>query len=227
VPNYIYRYIFENYLTPERIPRKVQYAPGIDFVLAVSGAAASGKTTFCQGMINYLAQQKMGVVHVPLDGYLLDRKTRNQKKLSGYDPRSSDLPKMIDDMKMFIYEGNSIDLPIYNHKNGNHEPPLRIEPARVVILDGIMSLQYELRERFTNLNIFFVSDDIVIRGLRLLVDMEECGYSVFEALAHSDEEFAHYNKWVHPQITFAHIKIWIGKNRELSILPKEVRSNKQ
>ena len=135
--------------------------------------------------------------------------------------------EMIDDMKMFIYEGNSIDLPIYNHKNGNHEPPLRIEPARVVILDGIMSLQYELRERFTNLNIFFVSDDIVIRGLRLLVDMEERGYSVFEALAHSDEEFAHYNKWVYPQITFAHIKIWIGKNRELSILPKEVRSNKQ
>ena len=127
---------------------------------------------------------------------------------------------MIDDMKMFIYGGHSIDLPIYNHKNGNHESPRCIEPARVVILDGIMSLQYELRERFTNLNIFFVSDDIVIRGLRLLVDMEERGYSVFEALAHSDEEFSHYNKWVHPQITFAHIEIWVGKNRELSIMPK-------
>jgi uridine kinase len=220
VPNYIYQYIFENYLAPDKTPRKVQYAPGIDFVLAVSGAAASGKTTFCQGMINYLAKQKMGVVHVPLDGYLLDRKTRNQKKLSGYDPRSSDLPKMIDDMKMFIYEGNWIDLPIYNHKNGNHKTPRRIEPARMVILDGIMSLQYELRERFTNLNIFFTSDDIVIRGLRLLVDMEERGYSVFEALAHSDKEFTHYNEWVHPQITFAHIKIWIGKNRELSVIPK-------
>ena len=70
MPNYIYQYIFENYLTLEKTPRKVQYAPGIDFVLAVSGAAASGKTTFCQGMIKYLAQQEMGVVHVPLDGYL-------------------------------------------------------------------------------------------------------------------------------------------------------------
>jgi uridine kinase len=220
VQNYIYQYIFENYLRPDKTPRKVQYAPGIDFVIAVSGAAASGKTTFCQGMIKYLAKQKMGVVHVPLDGYLLDRRTRNQKKLSGYDPRSSDLPKMIDDMKMFIYEGHSIDLPIYNHKNGNHKPPRHIEPAQVVILDGIMSLQYELRERFTNLNIFFTSSDIVIRGLRLLVDMEERGYSVFEALAHSDKEFIHYNEWIHPQITFAHIKIWIGKNRELSFIPK-------
>ncbi len=83
MPNYIYQYIFENYLTPGKTPRKVQYAPGIDFVLAVSGAAASGKTTFCHGMINYLAKQKIGVVHVPLDCYLLYRKTSNQKKLSG------------------------------------------------------------------------------------------------------------------------------------------------
>lgn len=220
MPNYIYQYIFENYLTPDKTPRKAKYAPGIDFVLGVSGAAASGKTTFCHGMSNYLTKQKMGVVHVPLDGYLLDRKTRSQKKLSGYDPRSSNLPKMIDDMKMFIYEGNSINLPIYNHKNGNHESSRCIEPARVIILDGIMSLQYELRERFTNLNIFFFSEDIVIRGLRLLVDMEERGYSVFEALAHSDEEFTHYNKWIHPQITFAHIQIWIEKNRELTVIPK-------
>lgn len=220
MPDSIYQYIFENYLTPNKTPRKVEYAPGIDFVLAVSGAAASGKTTFCQGMINYLAKQKMSGVHVPLDGYLLDRKTRNQKKLSGYDPRSSDLPKMIHDMKLFIYKGHSIDLPIYNHQKGNHKPPRRIEPAQVIILDGIMSLQYELRERFTNLNIFFTSDDIVIRGLRLLVDMEERGYSVFEALAHSDEEFTHYNEWIHPQITFAHIKIRIGKNRELSVISK-------
>jgi hypothetical protein len=48
--------------------------------------------------------------------------------------------------------------------------------------------------------------------------MEERGYSVFEALAHSDEEFAHYNEWIHPQMTFAHIKIGVGKNRKLSII---------
>ena len=93
--SHIYQYIFENFLTPEQTPRKPHYAKGVDFVLAISGAAASGKTTFCQDMINYLAKQKMGAVHVPLDGYLLDRKTRRQKQLSGYDPRSSDLPKMI------------------------------------------------------------------------------------------------------------------------------------
>lgn len=216
-PSHIYRTILEKFLTPDKTPRKAQYAPGTDFVLAVSGAAASGKTSFCQGMVDYLAGQDIGAVHVPLDGYLFDRETRNSRNLSGYDPRSSDLPAMIDQMKAFIYESRSINLPIYDHKNGNHQRPRRIEPARVVILDGIMSLQHEMRERFPNLNIFFTSDDIVIRGLRLRVDMEERGYSVFQALVHSDEEFVAYNKWIYPQITFAHLKIWVDKERELSI----------
>ena len=216
-PIHIYQTILEKFLTPDKTPRKAQYAPATDFVLAVSGAAASGKTSFCKGMVGYLAGQNISAVHVPLDGYLLDREIRNRQNLSGYDPRSSDLSAMIDQMRAFIYEGRSINLPIYDHKNGNHQRSHRIEPARVVVLDGIMSLQHEIRERFPNLNIFFTSDDIVIRGLRLRVDMEERGYSVFQALVHSDEEFVSYNKWIYPQITFAHLKIWVDKQRELSI----------
>ena len=213
----IYEYILEKFLTPDKTPRKAQYSPKTDFVLAVSGAAASGKTSFCQGMVAYLTGKDISAVHVPLDGYLLDREARKSRNLSGYDPQSSDLPMMVDQMKTLILEGRSIHLPIYDHKNGNHQQPRRIEPARVVILDGIMSLHHEVRERFPNLNIFFTSDDIVIRGLRLKEDMEERGYSVFQALIHSDEEFVSYNKWIYPQITFAHLKIWVDKKRELSI----------
>ncbi len=215
--NNICQFILEKYLTSEKTPRKAEYATGTDFVLAVSGAAASGKTTFCHKMVDYLSHQDITAVHVPLDGYLLDRKTRNKQKLSGYDPEASDLRKMIHQMERFIYEGDSIDLPVYDHKTGNHKQPSRIEPARVIILDGIMSLQHEMHERFSNLNIFFTSDDIIIRGLRLMVDMEERGYSLFQALAHSDEEFVFYKKWIHPQIKYAHLKIRVGKQRELSI----------
>ena len=214
----IYRHILENFLSPEKTPRKEKYAKGTNYVLAVSGAAASGKTTFCKGMVEYLRKQGLSAVHVPLDGYLLDRETRNKQKLSGYDPKSSDIPRMIDHMKTLIYAGKSIDVPIYDHKSGNHRLSRRIQPVEIIILDGIMSLQFEMRERFPNLNIFFASEDIVIRGLRLLVDLDERGYSVFQALAHSDEEFIFYNKWIYPQITFAHLKIWVGEQRELNLI---------
>ena len=125
---------------------------------------------------------------------------------------------MIAQIKTLIYEGKSIDLPVYNHKTGNHDSHQRIQHAMVILLDGIMSMQCEIRERFPNLNIFFTSEDIVIRGLRLMVDMQEREYTVFQALAHSDEEFISYNKWISPQIEFADLKIWVDKYRELSIL---------
>jgi len=205
------------YFLSAKIARRERYAAGTDYVLAVSGPAASGKTTFCRGLNEHLNTANISAVHVPLDGYLLDRQTRGARNLSGYDPQSSDLPLLIDQMKTLIFSGKPIDLPLYDHETGGHTRPRRIRPARVIILDGIMSLQYEMRERFSNLNIFFTSDDIVIRGLRLLTDMEERGYSVFQALAHSDQEFLSYNKWIYPQITFAHVKIWVDKQRQLSI----------
>ncbi|MGD8993244.1 MAG: hypothetical protein PVI00_17430 [Desulfobacterales bacterium] len=216
-PIHIYRYILEHFLTPEKTPPLERYCTETAYVLAISGAAASGKTMFCRHMVDFLADRGVSAVHVPLDGYLLDRKIRERRGLSGYDPQSSKISKMIAQMKTLIYEGKFIDLPVYNHMTGTHDFPLRIQHARVILLDGIMSMQYEIRERFPNLNIFFTSEDIVIRGLRLLVDMEERGYSVFEALKHSDEEFISYNKWISPQIIFADLKIWVDKNRELSI----------
>lgn len=217
-PMHIYQHIFEHFLVPEKNPPLARYAPGTAFVLAVSGAAASGKTMFCRQMVDFLADRGVSAVHVPLDGYLLDRKIRDRRGFSGYDPQASDLPKMIAQMKTLIHEGKPIDLPVYNHQTGTHDPPQRIQHGRVILLDGIMSMQYEIRERFPNLNIFFTSEDIVIRGLRLLVDMQERGYTVFQALVHSDEEFISYNKWISPQIEFADLKIWVDKNRELSIL---------
>ena len=217
-PSHIYQYIFEHFLTPKKTPPLARYASKTAFVLAVSGAAASGKTMFCRQMVEFLANRGVSAVHVPLDGYLLDRKIRDRQGLSGYDPQSSDMPQMIRQMRTLIHEGKPIDLPVYNHQTGTHDPPRRIQHARVILLDGIMSMNYEIRERFPNLNIFFTSEDIVIRGLRLLVDMQERGYTVFQALAHSDEEFISYNKWIYPQISFADLKIWVDKDRELSIL---------
>ena len=214
----IYQHIFDHHLTPGQAPAHPRYAPQITFVLAVSGAAASGKTMFCRQMVDFIKARGISAVHVPLDGYLLDRQTRDNRGLSGYDPQSSDLPQMITHMKTLIHAGQPIELPVYNHLTGSHDSPRRIQPANVILLDGIMSMQYELRERFPNLNIFLTSEDIVIRGLRLLVDMQERGYTVFQALAHSDEEFVSYNKWIYPQIGFADLKIWVNKDRELSIL---------
>ena len=201
------------------IKRRKEYAPEIDFVFAVSGAAALGKTTFCKNLAGFLNNNGVKTEHIPLDGFMLDRTTRQDRKLSGYNPQSTDIPLLINTMKELIYNGREVKLPLYDHKTGEHSSFKPISPCRAIILDGIMSLHYEIREIFANFNIFFYADDLVMRGLRLLVDLKERGYSVFEALAHSDEEFGSYNKWIYHQISFANLLISVGRERELSISP--------
>ena len=215
--SHIYRQIYQHHIKNRSFQKKEQYADNIDMVVSVSGAAGIGKTTFCREFLTYLNHNDVSAVHVPLDGFMLDRELRKKSNISGNDPKASDIPDLIDKMKSLIHEGHEIGLPIYNHMTGKHDGPVRIRPCSVILLDGIMSLHYEIRERFPNLKIFLFSDDLVIRGFRLKVDMEERGYSVFEALAHSDEEFDSYNRWIYHQITFADLLISVDKHRNLSI----------
>ena len=202
-----------------KIKRRKQYAQKVDFVFAVSGAAALGKTTFCKNLARFLNDNGVKTEHIPLDGFMLDRPTRQMRELSGYNPQSTDIPLLINTMKELIYNGTEVKLPLYDHQTGNHDGFKPISPCNVIILDGIMSLHYEIREIFTNFNIFFYAENLVMRGLRLLVDLNERGYSVFEALAHSDEEFASYNKWIYHQISYANLHINVGRERDLSIYP--------
>ena len=218
----INKHILSEYIqgsSAKKIKRRKEYAQKVDFVFGVSGAAALGKTTFCKSLTGFLNDSGVKTEHIPLDGFMLDRPTRQKRDLSGYDPQSTDIPLLINTMKELIHNGKQVKLPLYDHQTGNHDGFKPISPCRVIILDGIMSLHYEIREIFTNFNIFFYADDLVMRGLRLLVDLNERGYSVFEALAHSDEEFASYNKWIYHQISFANLHITVGRERDLSISP--------
>src|SRR5215813_12407979 len=66
------------------------YADGICLVVAVSGATALGKSTFCKRLTEFLAECGIESDHVALDGFLGDRSERERRRLSGYDPRSTD-----------------------------------------------------------------------------------------------------------------------------------------
>src|ERR1051325_11701670 len=50
-----------------------KYHTPVQVVTALSGAAAVGKTTLCQHLVQYGAEQGFRMTHVELDGFLLPR----------------------------------------------------------------------------------------------------------------------------------------------------------
>ena len=90
----INKYILQNCIKRNVVNKKEKYAPIIGFVFAVSGAAALGKTAFCKNLesLSERPPDKYCAYTIHLDGFLLDRKTRQDRKLSGYNPESTDMP---------------------------------------------------------------------------------------------------------------------------------------
>ncbi len=193
------------------------YFQKIKNVVAVSGAAALGKTTFCKNLYEYYKRKGYGVIHIELDGYLKDRKVRQSEKISGYDPRATKLDNLMKDLTDILINGNTINIPFYSHKSGSITENIKIAPEAVVILDGIVALHYEIRNLFPSFNIFIEADEITMKGLRIDVDLKERGYNIFQSLSHIDTESREYDRWIHHQSEFANIRIGVISDRHMFI----------
>ncbi len=200
----------------------VGYAGSISYVVAVSGAAALGKTEFCKKLKGYFEEKNYSTIHIELDGYLKSRKERVSEKISGYDPNATRFTNLINDLSQLLKGGKPTNIPYYDHKLGKITKTIKAIPQAVVILDGIVALHYEIRNNFPGYNIFLSADDITMKGFRIDVDINERRYNIFDALRHIESESKEYDRWIHHQSEFADARISVLKNRN-----KRIRFNKK
>ena len=208
-------------------------------VVGISGAAALGKTTLARNLRSlarnlrsFLQSHGISAVHVPLDGYLFNRKTRRTMKVdedastgkprhspgvSGYNPVASRTGPMKKDLAALIHRREAVLVPTYSHQTGDYGPGLKVKPQDVIILDGIMALHGKIAE-LVDLGVFMFSTPLFTRAFRLLVDMTERKYTVFEALDHADEEFDEYMHWIDSQRSVADILLRLEKDRRMELV---------
>jgi uridine kinase len=152
---------------------------GVASVVAVSGAAALGKTTFARELAVSLNNQGTTAALVELDGFLLERSKRRKLDLSGYSPDATDLGQLSDSLHQLVVQARAVDIPVYDHKYGGHKGRVRVIPREVIILDGIVSLSDHVRDKFVSYGVFLNAKPLTMRGLRLRVDTGERGYSIW------------------------------------------------
>jgi uridine kinase len=195
-----------------------RYGGDIRTVVAVSGAAALGKSHLCARLVDRLSEIGIQAQHIELDGYLLNREVRNKKRLSGYDPLSTDLSSLVSDMTFIIKKGKERPVPTYDHATGTHGDPKPVLPCRVIVLDGIASMHYEVRDAFTDFRVFLHAEELAMRSLRLHADVTGRGYSFYRALRQADSETRNYYTWIHHQIEYANVTLEV-------VVPDEAQGN--
>lgn len=129
-------------------------------VIGIAGGSGSGKTTVVNEIKNRISQK---VVVIPQDSYYRDSSnlTDEQKRVHNFDhPDSIEWELLCKQLKE-LKSGKAVDQPVYSFITCTRSKTetRRIEPADVIIIEGILIFTCpELREQM-DIKIFVDADD--------------------------------------------------------------------
>ncbi len=187
--------------------------------IGIAGGSGSGKTTVVKEIIKRMPKESVAIISQ--DSYYFDNGhlSSEEKKQINFDhPDSIEwslLNHHIDQLK----KGNSIEMPIYSYLTcGRSKETITINPAKVVIVEGILILtNKELRKRL-DIKIFVDADhdDRLMRIIRR--DMLERGRSLDQVLEHYEEYVKPMHlQFIEPAKRYANIIVPQGGKNNIGI----------
>lgn len=147
-------------------------------VIGVAGGTGSGKTTITEHLQKELGSNISVVKH---DNYYKrhDELTYDERSQLNYDhPDAFDTDLMVEHLKE-LKAGRAVECPVYDftvHNRSNET--LRIEPSKVIVVEGILILQDPALVDLLDIKIFVDTDADVRIIRRILRDVESRGRSL-------------------------------------------------
>lgn len=148
-------------------------------IIAVAGGSSSGKTTVVDKILANLRQYN--IIVIKHDDYYKDQSemTMSQRQQVNYDH-----PFALDNDLFYkhlldLIDGRSIEKPTYDFvKLTRAEKVEVIQPAKIIILEGILVLEDERIRKLADIKIFVEADDDLRFIRRLKRDTSERGRTI-------------------------------------------------
>lgn len=188
-------------------------------VIGITGGSGSGKTSIANTLMEHFAGKSITLIHQ--DAYYKDQShmTMDERIKTNYDhPSAFDNDLMVSQLKRLLnYE--AIEMPIYDYtihtRAANTE---LINPAEVILVEGLMVLENEDLRNVTDVKIF-VDTDADIRIIRRIArDTVERG----RTLESITEQYINvvrpmHNQFIEPTKEFADIIVPEGAKNTIAI----------
>lgn len=146
------------------------------FVIGVAGGTGSGKTTVSRRIWEAVGRER--IAYIQHDNYYKDQShlTPEDRALTNYDhPDSLETSLLVAHLRE-LRAGRPVDIPVYDFSVHNRsKKTLRVNPAKVVLVEGILIFVEPALRELMDMRIF-VDTDADIRFIRRLRrDMIERG----------------------------------------------------
>jgi phosphoribulokinase len=176
-------------------------------VIGVAGDSGCGKSTFLTRITDLFGEDFVTVICLD-DYHSLDRYQRKEQKVTALDPRANNFDLMYEQLKA-LKGGETIDKPIYNHETGLIDPPEKIEPNHVIVVEGLHPLYDERVRGLLDFSVYLdITDDVKI-AWKIQRDMEERGHTYDDVLAAIESRRPDFEAYIEPQRGHADVVIQV------------------
>jgi phosphoribulokinase len=176
-------------------------------VIGVAGDSGCGKSTFLRRLIDLFGEEFMTVICLD-DYHSLDRKQRKEQGVTALNPKANNFDLMYEQIKA-LKNGQAIDKPIYNHETGEIDPPERIEPNKIIVIEGLHPLYDERMRSLIDFGVYLdISDEVKINW-KIQRDMAERGHRYEDVIAAINARRPDFSAYIEPQKEFADVVIQI------------------
>ena len=180
-------------------------------VIGIAGGTGSGKTTL---MKNIVAQFGGMVSVLSHDNYYKrrdDLSFEDRCKINYDEPAALDTSLMVYHLEQ-LRQGFAIDCPVYDFAQHNRSnETLRIEPNRVIIVEGIMIFENEPLRNLMDIKIFVDTDADVRLCRRIKRDVNKRGRSLDSVLTQYQTTVKPmHEKYVEPSKKYANLVVLEG-----------------
>ncbi|MEM9007695.1 MAG: phosphoribulokinase [Cyanobacteria bacterium P01_F01_bin.86] len=176
-------------------------------LIGVAGDSGCGKSTFLRRLADLFGEEFMTVICLD-DYHSLDRKQRKAAGVTALNPNANNFDLMAEQIKA-LKEGQSIDKPIYNHETGEIDPPERIDPNRIIVIEGLHPMYDERVRDLLDFSVYLdIHDDVKI-AWKIQRDMAERGHTYEDVLASINARRPDFEAYIDVQKQYADVVIQI------------------
>jgi phosphoribulokinase len=176
-------------------------------LIGVAGDSGCGKSTFLRRLIDLFGEEFMTVICLD-DYHSLDRVQRKEQGITALNPKANNFDLMYEQIKA-LKNGQSIDKPIYNHETGKLDPPERINPNKVIVIEGLHPLYDERVRSLIDFSVYLDISDEVKVNWKIQRDMAERGHSYDDVMFAINSRKPDFSAYIEPQKEHADVVIQV------------------
>jgi len=166
-------------------------------MLAVVGDSAAGKTTFTEGVMRLLGEERVAVMCAD-DYHRYDRAQRRELDITPLDPDCNYMDIMAQHLQL-LAAGEASLKPVYDHSNGSFAPPQYVVARQFMVVEGLLGLSTKPMRDCYAVKVYLDPPEDLRRRWKIQRDSARRGYTPEQVLTELERREPDSAAFIRPQ----------------------------